>query len=316
MNAVLQIFSNINEFGEYLYFEQYLDNSKIKNGPITKAFTTVIKNLWNPQLTTYTPLEFKSIIGRFNPQFLNNEPNDYRELIQYLLEVLHEELNENINNEYQIEDDNDDTNWKKKFEYEKESFNYENKSIISDLFYGIQGTETYCTHCKILTYVFEHFSIISLPMLRIKHGEIDIKDMFEDYEKKIEMKGNNKNYCSICEDEYNAYCQTFFYETPKILIIHPARNNKGPTYSAKLKFNEIINLTPYLSKNISKRIFYNLSGLIYHFGTSGYGGHNIAYCKKKDQWYEINDSSVEKYSFSDIDTKGVILLVYKKATNR
>ena len=316
MNAVLQIFSNINEFGEYLYFEQYLKNHKIKNGPITKAFTTVIKNLWNPQLTTYTPLEFKSIIGRFNPQFLNNEPNDYRELIQYLLEVLHEELNENINKEYQIEDDNDDTNWKKKFEYERESFNYENKSIISDLFYGIQGTQTYCTNCKKLTYVFEHFSIISLPMLRIKHGEIDIKDMFEDYEKKIEMKGNNKNYCSKCQDEYNAYCQTFFYETPKILIIHPARNNKGPTYSTKLKFNEIINLTPYLSKNISKRIFYNLSGLIYHFGTSGYGGHNIAYCKKKDQWYEINDSSVEKYSFSDIDTKGVILLVYKKATNR
>ena len=77
-------------------------------------------------------------------------------MIQYLLEVLHEELNENINKEYQIEDDNDDTNWKKKFEYEKKSFNYENKSIISDLFYGVTHTVTNCLNCNIFKHNYEH----------------------------------------------------------------------------------------------------------------------------------------------------------------
>ena len=315
MNAVLQIFSNIKEFGDYFINKEYLN--KKKNRPITNALTTVIKNLWNKKNKTYRPLEFKKIIGQYNPQFLKNEPNDSRELIQYLLEVLHEELNENINKEYNKEDDNLDTDWKKKLEYERESFSYENKSLISDLFYGIQGTETYCINCKKETYVFEHFCIISLPMLNIKNGIIDIKNMLMDYEKEIKMEGNNKNYCSICEDEYDAIYQNFFYETPEILIIHPARKNKGNTYSVDINFEETIDLTPYLSKNIKKKlkIVYELFGIIYHTGTSGYGGHNFSFCKIKNNWYEFNDSNIRQVSFDEIMGKGVILMFYKKKKN-
>jgi ubiquitin carboxyl-terminal hydrolase 8 len=316
MNAVLQNFNNIKPFREYLYTGKYLNNPKINNCPITKAFTTVIRNLSNSQLQSYTPYEFKQTIGKYNSEFLSNRPNDSRELIQYLLESLHEELNENIGKEYEKEDNYLDTDWENKLNFEKDSFNYENKSIISDLFYGIQGTEIKCSNCQNLSYVFEHFSIVSLPMIRINKNEIDIKNMFEDYEDKIEMKGKNKYYCSICENEYDAYSQTFFYETPEILIIHPVRSNKGITYSANLKFNEVINFSPYLSQNIkNKKIFYNLIGIIYHYGTSGYGGHNIAYCKiQSNQWYEFNDSNTSKVQyFTDIKGEGVILLFYQKS---
>jgi len=317
MNAVLQNFYNIKPFRDYLYKEEYLNNPKINDCPIAEAFTTVIKNLSNSQLSSYTPYEFKQTIGKYNSEFLSNRPNDSRELIQYLLESLHEELNENLGEEYEEEDNHSDTDWKNKLIFEKDSFNYENKSIISDLFYGIQGTEIKCSNCKKLFYVFEHFSIVSLPMIRINKNEIDIKHMFEDYEKKIEMKDKNKYYCSNCENEYDAYSQTFFYETPEILIIHPARSNKGITYSANIKFNEILNFTPYLSKNSKNKngIFYNLIGIIYHYGTSGYGGHNIAYCKiKSNQWYKFNDSQVNKIQrFIDIEGEGVILLFYQKS---
>ncbi len=322
MNAVLQSFSNIYPLGKYFYHKEYIKDN-IYNCPISEAFTTVIQNLWNNKNKSYTPKEFKKIIGRYNSDFLNNEPNDSRELIQYLLETLHEELNKS-KKEYPYEEDDDDTNWKKKFEFEKNSFSYENDSIISKLFYGIFGTETYCYKCKQKTYVFDHFSILSLPILEssIKNEKININQMFKDYEKKIEMTGRNQNYCSNC-GKYDAYCQTFLYEMPQFLIIHPARKSKGIRFTVEILFNEknlnnlntTLNVTQYISKNMKeKEISYELIGIIYHYGLTGYDGHNIAYCKKGNSWYEFNDSIVEKMENIQISGKGIIIFIFQKNT--
>jgi ubiquitin C-terminal hydrolase len=73
------------------------------------------------------------------------------------LESVHNELNKNKN--YSCPDDSYETNLVVKLNCEKKSFNYENKSIIIDLFYGIQAYETYCLVCGKTCYVFEHFNI-------------------------------------------------------------------------------------------------------------------------------------------------------------
>ena len=316
MNAALQVFSNIKKFGEYFYTEEYL-NENIEKCPISKAFTEVIQNLWDPRNTSYSPYNFKKTIGYYNSDFLKNEPNDSRELIQYLLDALHNELNTKKDLVYDEIDNSKMTDLKGKYLYEKNSFNHENESIISRLFYGIQGTETKCSECKKSTYFFDHFSIISLPILENKNKIIDIKKMFEDYEKPILMEGDNKNYCIICKGEYNATCQTFLYDTPEILIIHPARTNTGHNYSIQIELNETINITPYIRNGVNSKgvvFYYNLIGVISHYGTSGYGGHNIAYCKKNSGWYEFNDSQYKKVIYKLFKKEGLSLIFfYKKA---
>ena len=309
MNAVLQIFNNIIPFSDYLYNEKY-KQYKLKKCPLTEALTTVIKNLRNPKVSVYSPKEFKQIIGQYNPEFLNDEPNDSKKLIQYLLNSLHKELNINSFNHYPEEDEYEDTDWENKLKFEKENFKYENESIISELFYGIQATETYCYNCEKISYSFEHFNIISLPIINIKNGRININDMFEDYSRKIQLTGKNKNYCTICEKDYDGYCYNVFYETPKIFIIHPSRKSKGIKYNIPIDVEETININ--IKQNGKKTtISYNLIGLIYHFGTSGYGGHNIAFCKKGNEWYEFNDSLTKKKNIKTISGEGVLLFVYQ-----
>ena len=99
---------------------------------------------------------------------------------------------------------------------------------------------------------------------------------------------------------------------PEILIIHPGRKNKGIKYDIRIDFEEKLNIK--LSENLTKeKIEYNLIGIIYHLGGIGYEGHNIAYCKKNDNWYKFNDDKVTKLDdIKNITGEGIILLVYQK----
>ena len=306
MNAVLQILYNIKKFSDFLYNEKFYTNC-----PITSALQQVFKNIRNSKSKSYSPSEFKNIISKYNSKILQNEPNDSRQLIQFILESVHNELNKSKKN-YPFDEDSNKINWDDKFNYEKKSFNYENKSIIIDLFYGIQANETYCLKCKKTSYVFEHFNILSLPIF-IKNNKnyIDLKDMIIDYNKKKFIKDKSQNYCLICNDYNEAVSKNDFYQLPEILIIYPGRKKQGIKYNITINFEEQLNIQ--LSNNLYNEIItYNLFGLVYHIGGVGYSGHNIAYCKIKDNWYCFNDSETSKINIRDISGNGVLLFFYQK----
>ena len=305
MNSVLQILNNIREFSEYLCTN---DISK-ENCPISNSLKTIFLDLRNPKYNYkyLYPIDFQDVVVNNNPNFIKNEPNDSRELIQYLLNSIHKELNSNKNKNYPDNDESDVTNWKDTLKYEKDYFNYENKSIITDLFYGIQATETYCYNCKKISYVFEHFNILTLPILKGYNNSISVNDMLTDFSKNIQLTGNN---CLNCNRNYYAYCRNVLYEMPKFLIIHPERKNKGIKYDIRIDYEEKLNIK--ISENLGKeKIEYNLIGIIYHYITTKNEKHNIAYCKKGDCWYEFNDHIISLINIEDISGEGIILLIYE-----
>ena len=311
MNAVLQILNNIKKFRDFLCS---LDINS-RTFPISYSLQDVFINLKNSNNISFSPGKFRNIIATLNPKFLKNEPNDSRRLIQFLLNSIHKELNINKNKNYleNVEEESTELTWEKKLENEKTSFNYENKSIIIDLFYGIQAIETVCSNCSNTSYEFEHFNILTLPILQKYTNKISINNMLDDFSRKIQLIGRNRNYCSICKDEYNAYTRNIFYEMPEILIIHPGRTNKGIKYNIIIDFSEKIKIKLGDNFNLkTQEIKYNLIGLIYHFGGSGYSGHNIAYCKIMDKWYEFDDERVSPIDFKNIKGEGIILLIYQK----
>jgi len=125
-------------------------------------------NLQNPNIKVYSPLEFKDIICKYNPMLLKNESNNPLQLFEFIFNSIHKELNENKNKNYPYEEEVEETNWIDKLKYEKNRFNYENKSIIIDLFYGIQANEKYCLNCRITNYIFKHYNFLTLPIIQKK----------------------------------------------------------------------------------------------------------------------------------------------------
>ena len=153
MNATLQCFSNIKGLRIRLLNEdiyQNLEKNKNSTKKLSFALAEVLKNLWeNKTIRYYGPEHFKQLISEMNPLFKGIAANDPKDLILFLLETMHKELNnpQNINlinnnivyNTNFIDVFNDFSNY----------YISKNKSIISDEFYGFNNSITTCGLCQI-----------------------------------------------------------------------------------------------------------------------------------------------------------------------
>lgn len=73
----------------------------------------------------------------------------------------------------------------------------------------------------------------------------------------------------------------------------------------------------FLIKNI-REVNYDLVAVCTHMGSSGIGGHYIAYCKDPIQeslWHKFNDASHSLCSFEETKKNSPYLLIFKK-TNK
>ena len=62
-------------------------------GEIARAFGELTKNLWSGCYTYVVPRNFKMAVGRFAPSFSGYAQQDSQELLTFLLDGLHEDLN-------------------------------------------------------------------------------------------------------------------------------------------------------------------------------------------------------------------------------
>ncbi len=146
-----------------------------------------------------------------------------------------------------------------------QQFIEKNRSIISDIFFGITQICSSCSVCKSSKYEFESFHSLYFDLWEIKSFKIDnysnlnnlnIKDCF-DYYKKLEYIIGN---CQNCRNN-NRYPQIkSIYSAPKLLIIILNISKEIPN---KIKFDlwDCLDLTNYVEVKINKCI-YNLRGIV------------------------------------------------------
>ena len=362
MNATLQCFCQIEDLVNYFKYKPYIDEviSKYKKNDelcLTTSFKYLVENLWpsvydyinnkynhkNSNNKYFAPYKFKETISKMNPLFAGAQANDSKDLVNFIVMTLHEELNKAKKNPVDNNSNNfqfiDQTNKQIIFNNYLKNFKNENKSIISDIFYGINFTTTQCLFCKIIKYNFQTYFFIIFPLEEVRKfkielltnqfmqmnqnlfimnpmlfqqylftfqlncqniNKVDINDCFL-YNQKIDLfKGENSMYCNNCKKTCpSSYCTQIFI-APKILIIVLNRG-KGIEFKVKLDFTEYLNLENFIE--IKKSGFnYRLIGVITHMGESGVRGHFIAHCRSPidNQWYKYNDDIVSKVvNFND-----------------
>ena len=310
MNATIQSFSSVRELS--LFFkEKYIPNNDKK---MSKEYYTVIQNLWDIKKhgKSYAPNSFKEVLSQLNPMFAGVAANDSKDLINFLLEKLHEELNLGSNKNFNSKlishaDQKDETKMLGIFLKDMQE---RYKSIISDLFYGVIETKSQCLNCQNTKYNFQVFSFLEFPLQQVndfcyKNGmrqnfagngnpDIDLYECFFHYQNISTMNGNNQIFCNDCGKNCDALYGTFLYSMPNYFIINLNRG-KNAVYKCNVKFPEILKLNNLVRMWATNSIF-QLKAVICHIGPSSMGGHFIAYCRhyKDNNWYKYNDSNVTK----------------------
>ena len=330
MNATLQCLCNIKNIVDYFKNNKRL-NDIVKNDKANKklctSFKLLIDNLYpdsnQPKKDYYAPIDFKDKISGMNPLFVGIEANDAKDLVIFLLEHLHDELNnpsieENKNQEITFLDQ---SNKALMFNDFKNNFTKNYRSIISDLFYAVNCDITKCNNCKIQSYYYQIYCFLCFPLKEIclykskNNNIIDIYDCF-DYEKRImNMDGENAMYCNYCKQAYSASFCTYLSTGPEILIIILNRG-KGIQYDTKINFYFELNLDDYIELK-ETGCHYELFGVISHVRENDKTGNFIAYCQKdlNHQWFKFNDdqvSPVNNFEEEVINNPMPCVLFYKK----
>ena len=149
---------------------------------LTESFKTLIDNLWpthynqnhsyNSNNYYYAPNDFKNKISKMNELFKGVQANDAKDLVNFIIMTLHEELNEkqkqNININIQGYQDNEQY----VLQCFYNMFNAENKSIISDIFYGYSHTLTKCSNCPFYKHNFEVYFFLIFPLEEVRKFKI------------------------------------------------------------------------------------------------------------------------------------------------
>ena len=324
MNATLQCMAHIQKLTYYFLdpdnkIKLSLDKNKYE---LSLAYSTVVENLWqkNNEKKYYAPHEFKEVISRMNPLFAGIQANDSKDLVLFLLETMHTELNVIKNNNMAIQDDsnslieqmNYEITFRKFGEFFKNNFN----SIISHLFYGMFNSMMECQNCKITTNNVQCFNILIFPLQKVKEFKLkynNIVDLYEcfEYYQNPEYMGGNSFYCNRCRLMVDNINTTKILYAPKIMVINLNRGH-GLEFDIKLSFEEFIDISNYVFYKDKTPTYFELIGIVTHFGESSMSGHFIAFCKSfRDQkWYKYNDSMVSLSSFEEARITGVPYILF------
>jgi len=129
------------------------DNPLGMHGAIAEAFGALLQRIWatSGTSTSYSPREFKQQLQRFAPQFSGYQQHDSQELVAFLLDGLHEDLNRVLKKPYVEKPDwegGGDLELVQLAQKSWEGYMMRNDSVIVDLFQGQYQSTLVCPECQ------------------------------------------------------------------------------------------------------------------------------------------------------------------------
>ena len=334
MNATLQCLAHIKGVSEriinYKKNKLFTDINKYK---LSRVYADVVDSIWFPTKgeKSFPPHKFKEVLGKMNSLFAPTAANDAKDLLIYLIEQMHNELNKS--NEKNVNlimpETMDQTNQQQVLECFVIEFMKKYNSVFSHYFYGSNMATTGCCSCGIIKYSYQCFSFIIFPLLEAKRNCVysgrlsqffynqyilNIEDCFIFNEKFEMFRGDNQMYCNNCKQLRDSCMRTRIYTAPLVLILVLNRGKGNLDFQEKFRFYEEIDLTNYVEYKQQDNKYF-LCGVITHLGESGEMGHFIAFCRMSNDkpWYCYNDSIVHQSNFNDILSRGTpYILFYQK----
>ncbi|GAA5868046.1 hypothetical protein JCM1840_003663 [Sporobolomyces johnsonii] len=182
MNSAIQCMSNTKELKDYFLSGAYKselnpDNPLGMRGQVAEAFGQLIERMWHGTGSSVAPREFKQAVARFAPQFSGYGQQDSQELLAFLLDGTHEDLNRILKKPGTSAPDWEGGGDKELVEMAKvcwEQYRSRNDSVIVDLFQGQYRSTVVCPDCDKISITFDPFMYVTtnLPVNKKWTGKV------------------------------------------------------------------------------------------------------------------------------------------------
>ncbi|KAJ1352240.1 hypothetical protein KIN20_008530 [Parelaphostrongylus tenuis] len=170
MASALQCLSNVPELTEYFLSNRYVADINKKNplgthGELARAYGDLLQSMWSGENCSVVPRRVKMTIGQFAPRFSGYAQQDSQELLAYVLDGLHEDLNR-IKVKPYVPDDETLEKLEEHEQAEKswQAYKARNDSIIVDLVHGQLKSTLVCPVCAKVSIKFDPFCFLSVPL--------------------------------------------------------------------------------------------------------------------------------------------------------
>ncbi|XP_077173773.1 ubiquitin carboxyl-terminal hydrolase 8 isoform X2 [Paroedura picta] len=325
MNSVLQCLCNTPHLADYFNRNFYQDDINRSNllghkGEVAEEFGIIMKALWTGQYRYISPKDFKGTIGKINDQFAGYSQQDSQELLLFLMDCLHEDLNKADNRKRYKEENNDHLDDFKAAELAWHKHKQLNESIIVALFQGQFKSVVQCLTCHKKSRTFEAFMHLSLPLAST--SKCTLQECLKLFSKEEKLTDNNRFYCSHCKTRRDSLKKIEIWKLPPVLLVHLKRFSYDGRWKQKLQTSvdfplESLDLQQYVIGPKSNLRRYNLFAVSNHYGGLD-GGHYTAYCKNaaKQRWNKFDDHEVSDISSSSVKSSAAYILFYTSFEQR
>ncbi|XP_068124825.1 ubiquitin carboxyl-terminal hydrolase 32 isoform X2 [Hyperolius riggenbachi] len=179
MNSSIQCVSNTQPLTKYFISGRHLYELNRTNpigmkGHMAKCYGDLVQELWSGTQKNVAPLKLRWTIAKYAPRFNGFQQQDSQELLAFLLDGLHEDLNRVHDKPYvELKDSDGRPNW----EVAAEAWDNHlrrNKSIVVDLFHGQLRSQVKCKTCGHVSVRFDPFNFLSLPLPMDSYMHLEI----------------------------------------------------------------------------------------------------------------------------------------------
>ena len=115
MNSGLQCLSHVSSLTNFLLSDKYVTQLNVKNvdgsgGQLVKDYSHLLRDLWFGSQQYISPVSFKRVFGRINPEYAGFSQHDVYEAFESLIDKIHEDLNKIVQKPYTEMPEGDGTN--------------------------------------------------------------------------------------------------------------------------------------------------------------------------------------------------------------
>jgi ubiquitin C-terminal hydrolase len=155
MASALQCIMHVQQLVTYFVSDQYkfevnTDNPLGYNGDIANAFACLIKQIYSVErFSSVRPANLKKVLGKYNEQFGGFNQQDAQELLAFLMDGIHEDLNRVLKKQPTEKVEGTDFDSDEAAATEALARHHKrHQSIIVDLFQGQYKSTVICSVCN------------------------------------------------------------------------------------------------------------------------------------------------------------------------